>query len=100
MAETPQIDPADRFEIHPFYMFRWEESQKAYLLMYPEGIVKLNETAAETLKRCDGDKSVAEIIEELKELYSAPDPETASRVENSVCQFLEESHAKGWIRRK
>ncbi|MDP7600641.1 MAG: pyrroloquinoline quinone biosynthesis peptide chaperone PqqD [Rhodospirillales bacterium] len=101
MAETLRIDPTDRFELHPFYMFRWEERQKAYLLMYPEGIVKLNETAAETLKRCDGDRSVTEIIDELKEeVKNGPNPESASLVEKSVCKFLEESTAKGWIRRK
>ncbi|MBL6935866.1 MAG: pyrroloquinoline quinone biosynthesis peptide chaperone PqqD [Alphaproteobacteria bacterium] len=98
--ETPQIDPADQFEVHPFYVFRWEESQEAHVLLYPEGVVKLNDTAAEILKLCDGDRSVTQIIDELKNVYDVSDPDTASRIEAGVYKFLEDSHAKGWTRRK
>ena len=43
------------------------------VLLYPEGIVELNETADEILSRCDG-RTLGEIIRELAEEYEA-DPE-------------------------
>ena len=38
------------------------------VLLYPEGIVELNETAHEILSRCDG-RTLHEIISELAEEY-------------------------------
>ncbi|MEE9140105.1 MAG: pyrroloquinoline quinone biosynthesis peptide chaperone PqqD [Alphaproteobacteria bacterium] len=100
MSEDVTIEPQDRFEINPLYLFRWEETQDAYVLLYPEGVVKLNETAGEILKRCTGEVSVTEIIDELKERFSARGPHTETSVETSVHKFLEVSQAKGWIKRK
>ena len=40
------------------------------VLLYPEGIVELNETAHEILSRCDG-RTLGEIIGELAEEYEA-----------------------------
>ena len=40
------------------------------VLLYPEGIVELNETAHEILSRCDG-RTLSEIISELAEEYEA-----------------------------
>jgi len=44
-------------------------TQKSVLL-YPEGIVELNETAHEILSRCDG-QTLREIVCELAEEYEA-----------------------------
>ena len=49
---TPLDDACPR--LAPHYMFRWEDSQDAYILLYPEGLIKLNLSAGEILKRCDG----------------------------------------------
>jgi pyrroloquinoline quinone biosynthesis protein D len=40
------------------------------VLLYPEGVVELNETAREILSRCDG-RTVGEIVCELAEEYEA-----------------------------
>jgi pyrroloquinoline quinone biosynthesis protein D len=100
MTDDPAIEPGERFEINPLYMFRWEETQNAFLLLYPEGVVKLNDTAAEILKRCTGEATVADIVGALTRLYAADGPKAEETIENSVRKFLEVSHAKGWIRRK
>ncbi len=47
---TTNISPTCRYEIRPPFLFRWEESQQAHVLLYPEGIVKLNATGGEILK--------------------------------------------------
>jgi pyrroloquinoline quinone biosynthesis protein D len=40
------------------------------VLLYPEGIVELNETAHEILARCDG-RTLGEIVQALAEEYDA-----------------------------
>jgi len=83
-----------RFEIHPQYLFRWEPSQESYVLLYPEGVVKLNQTAGEILARCTGARSVGEVVAELSALFTDAETDIAP----SVCAFLEGANAKGWIR--
>ena len=100
MPDTPEVRQQDIYEVHPFYMLQWEEKQQANFLLYPEGIIKLNETAAEILKHCTGEKPVQQVVDDLKEIFLADDPQTEERIEQGVYKFLEESHAKGWIRRK
>ncbi len=89
------FSPQDRPVINPFYLFRWEDSQNAYVLLYPEGVVKLNDSAGEILKRSDG-RTLTELTVDLQREFDADENE----VERGVHKFLEESHAKGWIRRQ
>lgn len=100
MSTASVFDSDTCFEINPLYMFRWEELQKAYVLLYPEGIVKLNPTAGEILKRCTGECSVGDLVADIKNRYSASDTSSAADIEQSTYKFLEVSRAKGWIRRK
>ncbi len=44
------------------FRLQWEPAQKAHVLLYPEGMVKLNGSAGEIMKRCDGERTIAEII--------------------------------------
>lgn len=87
------ITSNDVIELAPMYLFRWEEPQQAHILLYPEGIVKLNETGAAIIKQCDGKRTTQEVITLLSDLYSTD-------VSDSVYKFLEVSYAKGWIRIK
>ena len=95
--KTTTIAPTDRYEIRPPFLFRWEDPQQAHVLLYPEGIVKLNATAGDILKRCDGSTSVVELIEQLGCDYNAS---AIDAIRAGVLNFLEVSHAKGWIRAK
>jgi len=93
MNETITVAADNIIEIDPMYLFRWEEPQQAHVLLYPEGIVKVNETGAAILKLCNGISTVAEVISELNNKYTTD-------VSESVYKFLEVSYAKGWIRIK
>jgi pyrroloquinoline quinone biosynthesis protein D len=57
-AVQPRIPPGLRLQ--------WEPAQDCHVLLYPEGMVKLNQSAGEILKRCDGERSVMAIISELE----------------------------------
>ncbi len=93
MNESSVVTANNIVEINPMYLFRWEEIQQAHVLLYPEGVVKVNETGAAILKMCDGERSAEQIVSALNQEYTTD-------VTESVYKFLEVSHAKGWIRLK
>lgn len=96
MTEGIGCRAGDVVEINPMYLFRWEEPQQAYVLLYPEGIVKLNETAAEILKLCTGDRTVEQMIGALRQQFTVDNEEIA----RGVYKFLEVARGKGWVRIK
>ena len=53
------------------------------VLLYPEGIVELNETAHEVLSRCDG-RTLGEVISELAEEYEADRAAIAADVNETL----------------
>jgi pyrroloquinoline quinone biosynthesis protein D len=48
---------------------RWHEARGEWLMMLPESVVVLNETAAAVLNLCDGQRSVDGIVTALGEEY-------------------------------
>jgi pyrroloquinoline quinone biosynthesis protein D len=64
LADT--VKPA----ITPGLKLQWEPAQDAYVLLYPEGMVKLNGTAHAILSRCDGARTLLEIVADLERSYS------------------------------
>ncbi|HJV52471.1 MAG TPA: pyrroloquinoline quinone biosynthesis peptide chaperone PqqD [Noviherbaspirillum sp.] len=78
----------------PHFMFRWEDSQDAYILLYPEGLIKLNPSAGEILKRCDGQSSVSAIVADLQAAFPGADAEIAEGTK----AFLQTARTKGWLR--
>lgn len=86
---TPETIPV----LSPGYRFQWEQAQDCFVLLYPEGMVKLNFAAGEILKRVvEKEQTVAELITELKAAFDGAD------LEADVYQFLEEAHGHHWIR--
>ncbi len=80
-------------QINPLYRFQWEASQAAHVLLYPEGMVKLNGSAGEILAACSGYHSVSDILAELSRRYP-----NADTLEADILTFLGEAHEKQWIR--
>ena len=50
---------------------QWEAAQEAHVLLYPEGMVKLNASAGAIMSRCDGTRTLGEIIADLERTYGA-----------------------------
>ena len=82
----------DPVQIAPGYRFQWEEAQQVYVLLYPEGMITLNDAASEILKRCDGSRTASAIIADLEQQFPGAD------LKDDVLQFLEDARDKGWIR--
>jgi pyrroloquinoline quinone biosynthesis protein D len=86
-------DTADdaRLAIAKGFRLQWEPAQNAHVLLYPEGMVKLNGSAGEILRRCDGARTFAEIVADLETTFNqaglAPD----------VQDFVAYAREQGWI---
>ena len=52
---------------------RYDEVREEHQLLIPEGVVRLNPTAAEVLELCDGERSVDEIVATLAARYDGAD---------------------------
>jgi pyrroloquinoline quinone biosynthesis protein D len=50
------------------------------VLLYPEGVLRLNRTGADILILCDGGRSVEEIVAVLAETYIAPEGDSRTDV--------------------
>lgn len=73
------------------FRLQYEQAQKAWVLLYPEGMVKLNTSAGEILQRCDGERTVAQIVALLEEAFDASD------LEGDVLGFLAIALQQHWV---
>jgi len=95
MTSPTPVSRADVFGLSKLLRLQWEKAQDCYVLLYPEGMVKLNGSAGEILHRVDGKQSVDDILSDLKRAFpEAPD------LDADVIAMLEAAIERGWIERK
>jgi pyrroloquinoline quinone biosynthesis protein D len=70
---------------------RYDEVREEHQLLIPEGVVKLNPTAAEVLALCDGERSVDDIAGVLSERYDGAD------IRDDVAELVEAMAQKGLV---
>jgi pyrroloquinoline quinone biosynthesis protein D len=92
---SDKIRSNDVYGLARHYRFQWEEAQGGYVLLFPEGMIKLNGGAGEVIKRVDGKKTVGEIVTDCKAAFpDAPD------LEGDVYAMLELALGKAWIAKR
>lgn len=84
MTQTPRLRRGFRFQ--------WEPAQQAHVLLYPEGMVKLNGSAGAILGEVDGQRDVETIIADLQRRF--PD---VSSLDADVRAFLRGAAELHWI---
>ncbi len=85
------INPDQIIRFSPMHRLQWEEAQQKDVILYPEGMVELNQSSAEILKLCDGTRNLAQIVSDLEEKF------TTSGLTNDIIAFLEVALQNGWI---
>ena len=90
MTSAP-ISGSSRPAIDRGFRLQWEPAQNAHVLLYPEGMVKLNASAGEILKRCDGQATVADITADLERVFST------TGLSGEVMAFLAMAVERQWI---
>lgn len=92
MAED--IQHSDIYDIALHHRFQWEEAQHSYVLLFPEGMVKLHGGAGEVMQLLDGKASVGDIVAALKTKF----PDTDG-IEADIIGMFEMAFGKAWIRK-
>lgn len=87
MPELPEKPQLSRL-----FRLQFEKTQNAYVLLYPEGMVKLNDSAAEILKRCDGNRNIADIVADLEQSFAT------TGLQDDVVSFMHAAQERGWIK--
>jgi pyrroloquinoline quinone biosynthesis protein D len=85
------INPQQVISFSALHRLQWEEAQQRYVILYPEGMVELNQSSAEILKLCDGSKVLSEIVAELEEKFAT------TGLTNDITNFLNVALKNGWI---
>ncbi|WP_324716748.1 pyrroloquinoline quinone biosynthesis peptide chaperone PqqD [Carboxydochorda subterranea] len=70
---------------------RWDSVRRRHVLLMPEKVIVLNETAAAVLACCDGNRTTRALIAELKQRYPS------AEVGDDVMAFLQEATKRGWV---
>ncbi|MGJ7581573.1 pyrroloquinoline quinone biosynthesis peptide chaperone PqqD [Variovorax sp. RHLX14] len=86
----PQPDTRPR--IAPGMRLQWEPAQDCHVLLYPEGMVRLNISAGEIMKRCDGQRNLATIAAELEQVFAT------DGLTPQVIGFVEIAGGQNWLR--
>ena len=83
LATVPRIGPGLRLQ--------WEAAQSCFVLLYPEGMVQLNQSAGEIMKRCDGQHAVADIVADLEAAF------TTTGLQADVLAFIALAGERRWL---
>ena len=76
LTKRPRLAPGCRLN---------EKSQPLRVLLMPERALRLNGPSLEIVERCDGTRTVAEIVADLQRLYSKAAPQ---KVEQDILEYL------------
>jgi pyrroloquinoline quinone biosynthesis protein D len=78
--------------LNAMFRLQWEQAQDCYVLLFPEGMIKLNGSAGEIMQLVNGKNNVPDIINILHKKF--PD---AGDVTDDVHEFLITAYEKKWL---
>lgn len=85
----PSLDTKPR--VGAGFRLQWEPMQDCHVLLYPEGMVKLNGSAGQIMTRCDGARSIAAIVGDLEQAFCM------QNLEADVLAFVEMAAKQHWL---
>lgn len=85
------VDATTRPRIGRGFRLQYEPAQGCHVLLYPEGMVKLNASAGAILSRCDGERSIEAITHDLTQAFATPVPI------GDVIAFIDLAAERRWL---
>lgn len=82
----PPLDPSAKPRLPRGVRLKQDDVRNEWVLLAPERLLKLNPVSVEILRRCTGEASLAEIVDDLSRSFNAP----RDRVEADVDAMLSE----------
>jgi pyrroloquinoline quinone biosynthesis protein D len=84
------VQATNRPHLARLVRLEWDPVRESHVLLAPEGVLVLNRTGATILGLCDGERTVVQIVDELRVRYS--------RVDGAeVRDFLARLAGKRWV---
>ena len=77
--------------VNNHFQLQWEDKQDCFVLLYPEGMVQLSQSAGEILNLCDGKNNIENITRLLEEKFNT------SGLLNDIIEFLEDAMGRKWV---
>ena len=84
------VQATNRPHLARLVRLEWDSVRESHVLLAPEGVLVLNQSGATILRLCDGERTVAEIVGELRGQYDRVS-------EDEVSDFLGRLAAKRWL---
>jgi pyrroloquinoline quinone biosynthesis protein D len=67
------VQATNRPRLARLVRLEWDAVRESHVLLAPEGVLVLNQTGATILRLCNGERTVVEIVEELRREYASVD---------------------------
>ena len=74
------------------YRFQFEPAQNAYVLLYPEGMIKLNQSASEIGQHIDGQTTIADIIQKVTAKFG-----DIPEIKQDIIEYMLVAQREHWI---
>lgn len=80
LPEYPRLAPGVRLH--------FDRTRDAWVLLAPERVLETEGPASEILRRCDGSRTVSQLIDELATIYNADRAEIAADVTELLAELV------------
>jgi pyrroloquinoline quinone biosynthesis protein D len=80
LPERPRLAPGVRLH--------FDKTRDAWVLLGPERVIETEGPASEILRRCDGSRTIAQIVDELAAVYAADRTEIAGDVTDMLAELV------------
>ena len=77
----------ERPRLAPGVLLHFDKTRDAWVLLGPERVIETEGPANDILRRCDGTRTVGQIVDELAALYTAEASEIARDVEDMLAEL-------------
>lgn len=77
--------------VNNHFQLQFEEAQNCFVLLYPEGMVQLNQSAGEIMNLCDGKNNSFDITKILEDKFKM------KNLQKDVEAFLDEALERKWV---
>jgi pyrroloquinoline quinone biosynthesis protein D len=84
----PEMAAPDRPRLAPGVRLHFDRTRDAWVLLGPERVIETEGPASEILRRCDGTRTLAQIVDELAVLYTADRAEIEGDVRDMLAELV------------
>ncbi|GLQ73607.1 MULTISPECIES: pyrroloquinoline quinone biosynthesis peptide chaperone PqqD [Vibrio] len=81
----------EKWKRNPTFRMQYEQAQKSHVLLFPEGMVTLSDSAAEVLAMFEQETTPSIAITRLCARYPNED------IESDIIEFLDVAYDKQWL---